>query len=180
MKTTRRDFLQLTGKGVLLTLTFPLINSCAGIIRNELHTTSNSLGKKLPNHLKEILYYASLAPSSHNCQPWIVEVKKDNILCVKSDRKRWLNEVDPTNRETLLSIGAFIENLSIAASRLGYAIKTNYLASSLFEESIVEITLVKDIPHDISLDNLKRRRTLRKNIFPKRLLMKTIISSQIN
>ena len=67
-------------------------------------------------HLKAdeqaILYLASLAPSGHNTQPWFVKYIEPH---------HWIiGNVDPTQRETMLSIGAFLQNLEYAASKSGY------------------------------------------------------------
>lgn len=82
---------------------------------------NTSLKKPLENELKESLYYASLAPSSHNTQCWkvIIDTKK-NELEVLIDKSKGLKEVDPLNRETLISVGAFIENLNKSLNAFGY------------------------------------------------------------
>ncbi|MCG8636256.1 MAG: hypothetical protein MI863_20660, partial [Desulfobacterales bacterium] len=77
-------------------------------------------GQKLNEDGWRILYYASLAPSGHNSQPWFVKVEDKHEWVVGSDKTRWLQVVDPDNREALLSIGAFIENLVLAADFMGY------------------------------------------------------------
>lgn len=64
----------------------------------------------LYSEIRTILEYASLAPSSHNAQPWTVRVG-DGELRVGSDQSRWLPGVDPPNRGLALSVGAFLKNL---------------------------------------------------------------------
>ena len=54
--------------------------------------------------LYQILYYASLAGSSHNSQPWKVEVYGKDSLLVFADMSRKLLAVDPTSRELYISI----------------------------------------------------------------------------
>ena len=39
---------------------------------------------------------------------------------IENDKSRWLPAVDPTQRETILSIGAFLQNLEYASGNLGY------------------------------------------------------------
>jgi hypothetical protein len=72
------------------------------------------------NNIRKILYYASLAGSSHNSQPWKAEVYGEDSILVFADTSRKLAVVDPGSRELYISIGAFIENLSLAASCYGY------------------------------------------------------------
>jgi hypothetical protein len=78
----------------------------------------------------DILYLASLAPSGHNTQPWTVRIVGPQHWIIGSDRERWLPAVDPHNREMLLSLGAFLENLIIAAKAHGYAVDLNVIAKS--------------------------------------------------
>jgi hypothetical protein len=49
-------------------------------------------------------------------------------LVLRSEPSRWLREVDPTNRELLLSFGAFIETIRQAAPAVGYRIDLEVLA----------------------------------------------------
>jgi len=59
------------------------------------------------------------------------------IIC--NDKSKWLPAVDPTQRETILSIGAFIQNLEYAASNAGYNCQFNILASTNQDENIVDV-----------------------------------------
>src|SRR5262245_31083974 len=60
-----------------------------------------------------------LAPSGHNAQPWSVRLDAGQIW-IGTDSTRWLPQVDPTNREATLSVGAFVENLITAAPAHGF------------------------------------------------------------
>jgi hypothetical protein len=64
---------------------------------------------------------ASLAPSSHNTQPWKVRVLSDREVLVLLDQGRLLPAVDPERREALVSVGAFLENLALGAESQGLA-----------------------------------------------------------
>jgi hypothetical protein len=97
----------------------------------------------IPEHLSRILQYAAMAPSSHNCQPWrIIIGPRDNFI-VQSDSTRWLPKVDPGNREIMLSIGAFWENLDQAASAFGFKVNATIVADNSMAADILEIQLVK-------------------------------------
>jgi hypothetical protein len=89
------------------------------------------------------LYLASLAPSGHNTQPWTLRVVEPKHWIIGSDKKRWLPAVDPENREMFLSLGAFIENLVIAAGTYGYEVDLQILAKNRTESSIAEVHLKK-------------------------------------
>lgn len=95
----------------------------------------------VPEYLEQILNYAALAPSSHNCRPWNVTIRSDSELTIGADPTRRLPEVDPTNRETLLSIGAFWENLEQSADALGFETHTDIIAATLTDTDILEVKL---------------------------------------
>ena len=90
--------------------------------------------------IKFWLNYAILAPSAHNNQPWRCKIL-DNKLEIYLDLKYtpWTG----TMRQTLFSIGAFIENLQQAANHFGYSStmeapllidKKSVIASLTFEQ----------------------------------------------
>ena len=117
---------------------------------------------------REILYLASLAPSGHNTQPWFVEYVEPYHWIIGNDKKRWLPGVDPAQRETILSIGAFIQNLKYAANNLDYSCQFNILATSNQDENIVEIKLMKtENATKYDIEKIKNRRTVRSNYLSK-------------
>lgn len=66
-----------------------------------------------------LLRYAVLAPSAHNAQPWAFRVT-DAGAEVYADFSRRVPVADPHDRELMLSIGAAIANLRIAAAHFGF------------------------------------------------------------
>jgi len=92
-----------------------LLASCKSYSRDK---TEVYLGDK--NDIYQILYYASLAGSSHNSQPWKAEVYGKDSILIFADKSRQLTVVDSSSRELYISIGAFIENLKLAAACFGY------------------------------------------------------------
>ncbi|HEY6137698.1 MAG TPA: nitroreductase family protein [Thermoanaerobaculia bacterium] len=66
-----------------------------------------------------LLRYAVLAPSGHNTQPWRFAIVPDGIE-VFADYTRRLPHVDPGDRELLMSVGAAIMNLRVAAAHFGF------------------------------------------------------------
>jgi nitroreductase len=108
-----------------------------------------------------ILTYASFAPSGHNTQPWTVLVRESGHWSIGTRKDRWLPAVDPANRETTLSVGAFLENLVIAAQRLGYAVDYQVTARTTTETRLVDLKLRKASVVDYPIARLETRRTLR-------------------
>jgi hypothetical protein len=68
---------------------------------------------------REIVRYATLAPSGHNSQPWKFRLSETSIEIIP-DLTYSLPFVDDTNRELFISVGCALENLCIAATHFGY------------------------------------------------------------
>ncbi|MBF0117608.1 MAG: hypothetical protein HQK79_02140 [Desulfobacterales bacterium] len=146
-----------------------ILPSCHGIKRANTPYKYSSLIPEIDRIKSKILYYASLAPSGHNSQPWYVKIlsKKDWIIC--TDPKRRLPSVDPKNREMILSIGAFMENLSIAAASYGFEVNDQIIAKDTFDEEILKISLNKINPVDYPLERITKRMTAKNGYKSKEL-----------
>ncbi len=70
--------------------------------------------------LRFLLGYAVLAPSRHNAQPWIFEIEGDEVR-LYTDGTRALPAADPDGRQLVMSCGAALQNLRLAASHFGNA-----------------------------------------------------------
>jgi len=136
-----------------------LLLSCSSYNRSNMESID---GDK--SELYHLLYYASLAPSSHNSQPWRAEVYGEDSILIFADKSRKLPVVDPTSRELYISVGAFIENLSLAASYFGYEteIKVHNL-SDINDAPVASIALTKsnEKREENILNDIKLRTTLR-------------------
>lgn len=116
------------------------------------------------DNIECMLHYASLAGSSHNSQPWQVEAFGHDSILIYADLTRRLAVVDCTNRELYMSIGAFIENLDIAAKCLGY--QTNIHINSSGGDNNSPIASVKLLKNEkfiekSELKEIELRNTLR-------------------
>lgn len=133
------------------------------IMLNSCITSRKSLSGSdiLKDDLHRILYYASLAGSSHNTQPWLVDILSDTLLLVRADFSRKLNIVDPTARGLYISLGAFIENLTIAAESYGYEPKVFLTANTSKDNLVAEISLKPTGIKSGDLQKLEERTTLR-------------------
>ncbi|MCR5176946.1 MAG: hypothetical protein K6C05_08885 [Anaerovibrio sp.] len=75
----------------------------------------------LDNETTKILYYAGLAPSSHNAQMWKVTIyPSEGRLVVGLDDNRTLPAADFENREALISMGAYARSCILAFEAYGY------------------------------------------------------------
>jgi len=109
--------------------------------------------------LHGLLYYASLAPSGHNAQPWAVRLDGRDIW-IGTDSARWLPKIDPANREVTLSVGAFLENLITAAPAHGFAADYE-VVSTKASTDVAHVVLKSTAPRDAPLERLRERRTVR-------------------
>jgi hypothetical protein len=67
---------------------------------------------------RELVRYATLAPSSHNSQCWKFELDR-NQISIRPDFARRLGAVDPDNHELFASLGCATENFVQAAAANG-------------------------------------------------------------
>lgn len=72
----------------------------------------------LEEQLRFALRFAILAPSSHNTQPWLFRVRRDQVD-LYADRTRALPVADPDDRELVLSCGAALLHLRLALRVFG-------------------------------------------------------------
>jgi nitroreductase len=81
---------------------------------------------KLPESpAARLVYYARLAPSTHNTQPWKFVAGASEIE-VFADLERWMPVADPDQRELHISLGCAIESLRIAADFGGWGSEVTY------------------------------------------------------
>jgi len=85
--------------------------------------------------LKELIRFASLAPSGHNTQPWKFSMKRDAVY-IYPDYARRLRVVDPDDHALFIGLGCALENLVVAANRMGYSAKADYFPPDEKEECI--------------------------------------------
>jgi len=161
MTTDRRDFMKILGGFALVAGAAPLLPVSAGAARSDsrsgLRTKSPVAG--LDPALGHVLHYASFAPSGHNSQPWYVKLIDDRKMIIGADPERRLPAVDPNNREAMLSLGAFVENLSLAAGDMGYEAQTEVRAGNPLEQEILEVSLRKSKPVPYPLKRMNLRMT---------------------
>jgi hypothetical protein len=163
--TTRREFLHLAAAGLLIAGA-PITAACGGVRRDDLSRPTQWMEpvKGLGKDEMEILYLASLAPSGHNLQPWTVRVAEPGHWVIGYNRSFQLPAVDPDNRELLLAIGAFMENMVIAARASGLEVQIEVPPGRPTAEEIAHVRFHKTKPDGFPLDGIKRRRTIRNGL----------------
>ena len=128
--TTRRHFLHSLTAGISM----PLISGCDtgfSIYEQAVRRTwsGEDLGGARPQDtIRSIVRNATLAPSSHNTQPWKFR-PRDAAITILPDLARRCPVVDPDDHHLFASLGCALENLEIAARALGFQ------PSSMFDDS---------------------------------------------
>jgi hypothetical protein len=82
--------------------------------------------------------YAILAPSSHNTQPWRFIINGSEML-VCADRTRSLPNIDPYDRELVISCGAALFNLRIAFAHFGMPVEISTFPQSSDPDVVARI-----------------------------------------
>jgi hypothetical protein len=160
----RKKFIGIFGGTVIAVgTTSYLLSDKNNLVRADIKPADDH-NKMLKPDEKEILFLASLAPSGHNTQPWFVQYLEPYHWIIGNDKSKWLPAVDPTQRETILSIGAFIQNLEYAAVSFGYVCDWTLLAATNQDKRVMEVKLVKkESKNAFDISKIKSRRTIRSN-----------------
>lgn len=160
----RRKFLAIAGGVTAVAGAVAYLASDKKNFERKHQLPGNSGKTLLQQDEARILYLASLAPSGHNTQPWLVKYVEPFHWIIGNDKSKWLPAVDPLQRETVLSIGAFMQNLEYAANSMGYACAFHLLAGSNQDENIIEVKLSKaSKPAPFDAQKIVNRRTVRSN-----------------
>jgi len=158
----RRKFIALTGAAIVIAGgVYYLSSDRKNFIRADIN---EDISGQIPltEDERSILSIASLAPSGHNTQPWFVKHIEPYHWIIGNDKSKWLMGVDPTQRETMLSIGAFMQNIEYAASHFRYTCTFTLLATTNQDEQVAEVRLtnsMSSVKYDIQ--KIKNRRTVR-------------------
>lgn len=116
------------------------------------------------DEMEFLLRYAVLAPSGHNTQPWTFAIVPEGIE-VFADYTRRMPHVDPGDRELLMSVGAAIMNLRVAAAHFGFESTVLYQRNAGETPAVALVSLRETCDADPSLLRLfpaiLRRRTNR-------------------
>lgn len=120
---SRRNFIRLSGGGLVLAATAPLlVTGCAaGIPADALQPwTAPTDGLEIRRHM---LAHGLLAPNPHNRQPWLADLRQPGEITLVCDGERLLPETDPFGRQILIGCGAFLELAVMAAAQHGRAVQ---------------------------------------------------------
>lgn len=106
-------------------------------------TEAGPSGEPEDDALRFALRQATLAPSSHNSQPWRFVLGRDSVLLC-ADRLRALPVVDPFDRELIISCGAALFNLRVALASLGIGYAITLFPSNADPDLLAQVRLDRD------------------------------------
>ncbi len=160
---TRRELIRGVGASAVALAGVSLVPRCA-VARAEIQARSaEPLGPPLGPEEERVLAHAALAPSGHNTQPWAVRIHERRRWSIGVDPGRRLPAVDPANRELALSIGAFVENLAVAANASGLAAEVEVRSAARDAPELLAVRLIATARGDErDLERIRLRRTVRK------------------
>jgi iron-sulfur cluster repair protein YtfE (RIC family) len=95
--------------------------------------------------LAYLVRYAVQAPSSHNSQPWLFHLAGDTLY-LHADRSRALAVVDPDDRALVISCGAALLHLRVAARHFGHELRVELLPDPGDEDLLARAELVATEP----------------------------------
>lgn len=81
-----------------------------------------------PSVTEEVVRSACHAPSVHNSQPWAWRIPAPDVVELYADRSRQLPGSDPHGRELVISCGAALHHLTVAARAFGLEPRVELLA----------------------------------------------------
>lgn len=114
---------------------------------------------------KSMIALATLAPSSHNTQPWFFRVS-GSAIDLYADRMRALPVNDPDDRELTISCGCALMNLRIATADEGFGVNVALLPDPAEPDLLARVSFSGQsdaLPEESALmECVGRRRTYRK------------------
>lgn len=110
----------------------------------------------VPPLLRELVRCGTLAPNSHNTQPWRFAARGDAEVAVRPDPARRTPAVDPDDHHLHASLGCAVETMVQAAPALGLAAEVEDLAEG---GAALRLARVAVAPTDLSAAIARRRST---------------------
>ncbi|WP_300037970.1 twin-arginine translocation pathway signal protein [uncultured Roseobacter sp.] len=120
MTLSRRKVLSLVGGGAIVAAAIP----AAAFLNTRTPQAAVApwqLAGSYADPRKNALSFALLAPNPHNLQPWKVELVGEDTVLLWQDTDKRLPETDPFDRQIIIGLGCFLEQMVLAAGGAGYS-----------------------------------------------------------
>lgn len=117
----RRNFIRLAGGGTIAAATAGTLAACGAVGSHypaeAVEAWKGPVGEA--DARRRAVAYAITAPNPHNLQPWLVDLREEGVITLRTDRERVLPHTDPLGRQILIGHGAFLELLVMALAQQG-------------------------------------------------------------
>jgi hypothetical protein len=116
--------------------------------------------------LRSLIRAATLAPSSHNTQPWLFGIG-GNVVELLADRTRALPVNDPDDRELTISCGCALFNLRVAAAAAGLEANVQALPDAANADLLARVQVVPagaPVTEAVLNEAIATRRTYRERL----------------
>jgi hypothetical protein len=160
---TRREAMKIVGGGLLVAAA----PGCSKWSMSDEATAAwRAVGAGTDPRLRA-LSYALLAPSPHNLQSWIADVRRPGEIVLSVDTARLLPETDPPGRQITIGQGTFLEVLDLGLRAQGLAPRLELFPGGEYADvpdgrPVARLTVTAAEPvRDPLLDEVPRRRTNR-------------------
>ncbi|MFZ6815579.1 Acg family FMN-binding oxidoreductase [Undibacterium sp. Rencai35W] len=172
----RRQFIQVAGGGIIFSAAVAS-TGCTQHMPAAAVAPWNAPGQETDVR-RWILSYAILAPHSHNLQSWLVDLRTPDEILLRCDLARLLPEADPFSRQIMMSHGAFLELLDLAARERGMRAdiflfpEGSFGPNDIDQRPVARIRLVTDfkVTRDSLFAQILHRRTNRSKYDAARLV----------
>jgi hypothetical protein len=141
----------------LKTLAFsPAMTSYNEAAKQTWHQSDSSAQDTI--NMKDLVHYATLAPSSHNTQCWKFDIASPTSITILPDFERRTPVVDPDDHHLYVTLGCAVENLVIAG--LAHGLEAQIDSSNPFD--VIQVDFVPCSPQATPLyDAIFNRRVSR-------------------
>jgi hypothetical protein len=174
---TRRAMVKLVGGGVLLAA----VPSCGAWSTPAEATRPWSTAGEGDDPRRRALSYALLAPSPHNLQSWVVDLRREGEIVLAVDTARLLPETDPFARQVTIGQGTFLEILVLALREQGFEPRVEIFPDGEYGERpddrpVARVTLERSdrVRHDPIFERVRSRRTNRSSYLEREVAPPTL------
>jgi nitroreductase len=91
---------------------------------------------------EELVGFATRAPSVHNTQPWLWRTTPEGLE-LYADWSRQLSRADPDGRDVLVSCGAALHHLRVAAAALGWTAHVRHAPDPSYSRLLASISFAR-------------------------------------